>query len=114
MDESERLEFGKEIRAMRRGQDLNQEALAEKAGVSVRTIRNLEGGHNEPQPGKLACVLDALGYRRPDKPWDDSIEAFLQMVGWRLSRLEPPERTALIGRLTLIVIGEETSPNGSD
>lgn len=113
MDESERIEFGAEISAMRHGQGLSQKQLAKKAGVSLRTVGNLEAGRHEPQAGKLAAVLDALGYRRPERPWDDSVDAFLQMVGWRLMRLEPPARADLIGRITLLAIGDDSSPNGS-
>jgi len=110
MDESERREFGAEIRAMRRGQGLTQFELAAKADVGVRTIRNIEAGRHEPQAGSLGAILDALNYHRPEKPWDESVEALLQMIGWRLSRLDPQRRTEMIGRLTLLAIGDD--PNG--
>lgn len=106
MDASDRKELGAEIRAMRAGQNLSQKQLAEKADVSVRAIRNLEAGRTKMQPGNLGAVLDALGYQRPEQPWDDSVDAFLQMVGWRLTRLSPDARTSMIGRITLMLISD--------
>lgn len=92
MDDAERKEFGLEIRAMRRGKDWTQQQLADVAHVSVRTVRNLEAGRVEMQPGNLSAVLDALGYKRIPKPWDDDVEAALMMWGFRLSRLDSATR----------------------
>lgn len=107
MDESERKEFGLEIQAMRRGQNLTQEELATRASVSLRTIRNLEAGKNELQAGNLSRVLDVLGYKRPSKPWDEDVEAALMMWGYRLSRLGRKARTKRIHQVTEIMLQSE-------
>ena len=44
----------------RRG--LTAKALAEKAGVSVDTIKRLEQGRNEPEPYTVGKLSQALGY----------------------------------------------------
>lgn len=107
MDESERKEFGREIRAMRAGKGLTQKDLAARAGVGVRTIRNLEAGRNELQPGNLQSVLDALGYQRPGKPWDNKIEAALQMWGYRLHAVKsrsPEVSTRVVSVVTALML----------
>ena len=40
---------------------MSQEQLADAAGVSLKTITNIETGATTPQNGKLVAVLDALG-----------------------------------------------------
>ncbi|WP_018348782.1 ATP-binding protein [Longispora albida] len=40
---------------------LTQEELAERSGVSVRTIRNLEAGRGKPRQSSLRALCDALG-----------------------------------------------------
>lgn len=108
MNEQERIEFGHEIRAMRKGQAITQEELADRAGVGLRTIRNLEAGRVELQPGNLAAVLDALGYRRPPRPWDDEVEGVITMIGYKLAELDTDARAYMVGRLTLIVLGRSS------
>jgi len=47
---------------IRRGElGLTQDALAAKAGVSVRTIRSLEAGRTWPQARSLAAIARVLG-----------------------------------------------------
>jgi tetratricopeptide (TPR) repeat protein/transcriptional regulator with XRE-family HTH domain len=49
------------LRSLRRAKGLSQEELAERAGLSVRAIRNLERGRIEcPHPGSLQRLADAL------------------------------------------------------
>jgi predicted ATPase/transcriptional regulator with XRE-family HTH domain len=54
------------VRRYRRLAGLSQEALAERAGVSTRTISDLERGLKTPQPQTLRLVADALGLERAD------------------------------------------------
>ena len=49
------------VRAHRARLRLTQEQLAERAGLSVRTLRNLEGGRiRRPYPDTIRRVADAL------------------------------------------------------
>lgn len=53
---------GSRLRAARRGRGLTQEALAERAGVSVELIGKLERGkHETPRIGSLTSLSNALG-----------------------------------------------------
>lgn len=100
-----REDFAAEIRAKRKGMRLTQQELAERAGVSRKTVVNIEAGRVIPQQGSLALILEALNYQgQGERPWDDDVDAFLQMVGYRLARLSAEERVAMIDRITRIVI----------
>lgn len=105
MDEQERQQLASEVRAMRRGLGLSQNKLAERAGVAPRTVRNLESGKVKTQPGHLDQILRAVGYVKPiPRPWDDEVEAFLQILGYRLSRVSHEERENLIAAMTRLAI----------
>jgi predicted ATPase/transcriptional regulator with XRE-family HTH domain len=54
-------EFGEMVAELRRMLGLTQEALAERSGISVRTIRNLEGGRTgRPRSASVTLLADAL------------------------------------------------------
>ncbi|NKY57654.1 helix-turn-helix domain-containing protein [Nocardia flavorosea] len=59
MNEAERI--GGEIRAARRRYRLTQEQLAELAGTSTRTVRDIEHGTGATSVGTVAEVADVLG-----------------------------------------------------
>jgi transcriptional regulator with XRE-family HTH domain len=53
--------FGTRLRLCRQSTGLSQEVLAERAGLSVRAVRNLERGRiSAPHPGSLRRLADAL------------------------------------------------------
>jgi transcriptional regulator with XRE-family HTH domain len=54
--------LGDRIRRLRKNRGLNQRATAEKAGVSEKSLRNLEGGHGSTIETLLRVLksLDAL------------------------------------------------------
>ena len=55
-------ETGSVVRRLRLRAGLTQEGLADRSGVSVRTIRGLETGHRRnPQLASLVQLADALG-----------------------------------------------------
>ncbi|MFI1464970.1 helix-turn-helix domain-containing protein [Nocardia carnea] len=53
--------IGAEIRAARRRYQLTQEQLAELAGTSTRTVRDIEHGTGTTGVGTVAEVADVLG-----------------------------------------------------
>jgi tetratricopeptide (TPR) repeat protein/transcriptional regulator with XRE-family HTH domain len=54
--------FSRQVRAHRRRLGMTQEELAARAGVSVRSIRNLEAGRiGRPRPGTARLLADAFG-----------------------------------------------------
>jgi tetratricopeptide (TPR) repeat protein/transcriptional regulator with XRE-family HTH domain len=52
--------FGAWLRSCRQSAGLSQEALAGRAGLSVRALRNLECGRTGPHPGSMCRLADAL------------------------------------------------------
>ncbi len=59
-------EFGIRLRSCRRSAGLSQQELAERSGLSVRTISDLERGRTRfPYQDSLARLADALGLRSP-------------------------------------------------
>src|ERR1700678_3409268 len=71
--------FGMRLSACRRSAGLTQQELADRSGLSVRAISNLELGRvRTPHPGTVRRLADALGLD------GDSREAFLAAAGRRL------------------------------
>ena len=55
-------QFGVLLRQLRRQAGLSQEALAQRAGVGIRTVRGLETGERtNPNVDTLRALADALG-----------------------------------------------------
>ena len=50
----------------RKLQGLSQDKLAEKAGISIRTLQRIEKNEVNPQPYTLGCLADALGIQIED------------------------------------------------
>jgi len=46
---------------------LTQEALAERAGISARSVQAIEGGTNKPHPDTARRLADALGLMRDER-----------------------------------------------
>jgi transcriptional regulator with XRE-family HTH domain len=57
------ISFAELLRRHRLAADLTQEALAERAAMSERSIRSLERGENRPQKDTLSRLAAALGLR---------------------------------------------------
>jgi predicted ATPase/transcriptional regulator with XRE-family HTH domain len=60
--------FGAQLRVLRARAGLTQEALAERAGLGVATLKALEGDQRQrPHPQTLALLADALGLTPEDR-----------------------------------------------
>jgi tetratricopeptide (TPR) repeat protein/DNA-binding XRE family transcriptional regulator len=59
--------FGALLLAWRVWAGLTQELLAERSGLSARTIRDLERGRARPRAATVRLLGDALGLRGPDR-----------------------------------------------
>ncbi|WP_268253227.1 helix-turn-helix transcriptional regulator [Streptomyces subrutilus] len=61
-------DLGTLLRALRDGADLTQEQVAERSGVSVRTIRRLESGRStNHRMGTVSLLADALDLGAEDR-----------------------------------------------
>jgi TolB-like protein len=54
-------EHGRALGERRRQRGVTQEALAEAAGVALKTIKNLEHGERQPRASTLQLIAEALG-----------------------------------------------------
>src|ERR687886_343145 len=87
MDTDDALALGRLLRAQRERRGLTQEVLAERAGagLSVRTISNIERGHTRPYRHTLEALAGALGL--------GAAERAALLAAWR-SRPAPPSAAA--------------------
>ena len=84
--------FGSHLRACRRAAGLSQQELAERAGLSIRTIGNLERGASKwPYRDSLHRLADALGLR------DEARAEFIAAAGRRLAAEAAPGGTSPAG-----------------
>src|SRR5260370_19184449 len=89
MDSGHTLAFGTLLRRARRAAGLTQEEMAERAGVGVRTISDLERGvSHTPHTDTVARLAKALGVQGTDRG------AFVAAAG----RLRAPASLAQPGR----------------
>lgn len=59
--------FAELLQRWRQQVDLTQEKLAERSGVSERTIRNIEGGRTTPRPATMLTLANALPLTPADR-----------------------------------------------
>jgi transcriptional regulator with XRE-family HTH domain len=60
--------FGNRLRDLRRSSGLSQQELAERSGMSIRAISNLESGRTRwPYPGSVGRLADALALRDAER-----------------------------------------------
>ncbi|AJT63060.1 hypothetical protein T261_1374 [Streptomyces lydicus] len=91
-------EFSALLRRLRREAGMTQEALAERAGVGVRTIRGLETGERaDPRVTTVRLLADALGLSPEER--EDLLAAAVRRAG---GESRPDEST-----------GEGSRPEGS-
>jgi tetratricopeptide (TPR) repeat protein/transcriptional regulator with XRE-family HTH domain len=57
--------FGTVLRELRHRAMMSQEQLAERCGLSVRTVRNLEAGRTAPRATTVRLLVEGLGADRP-------------------------------------------------
>jgi transcriptional regulator with XRE-family HTH domain len=88
---SEEMEvgLGEKLKALRLSRNLDQKTLAERAGVSVRALRNLEGGQGSTLR-TLVSVLRALGRHE----WLDTIAPVASINPLALTREAQPRQRA--------------------
>jgi transcriptional regulator with XRE-family HTH domain len=77
-----RKQFGRILRGMRRAQNLTQEGLAERAGMDVTYLSDLERGKWNPSLAMIVDLARGLGVHPSDLLRDLRLE----------SRTSPPPR----------------------
>ncbi len=97
--------LGDRLRAHRRSAGISQQELAERSGLTVRMISNLESGRTRwPFPNSLRRLADALGL-------DEATRA--EFLGAAQRRLRPAAAPARPGPSTGRAAGQSTGPAGA-
>jgi transcriptional regulator with XRE-family HTH domain len=60
------MPFGEKLQRLREQAGLSQSGLADKAGLSVRSIQNWEQGHRGPSAQAVLALAKALGIAAED------------------------------------------------
>jgi len=82
-------ELGRQLRSLRLRQDLDQRTLAERAGVALNVVKNLEAGKGSTV-SSLIRVLRALG--RAD--WLSSLSPTVSISPMQMLKAKPVRRRA--------------------
>lgn len=101
---TETHKIAEQIRSARRERGWTQAELAQRAGVSTRSVQAAEAGTVKPQPGNLDSLRRVLelGADADDtrEAWDGYIHVVLDIIGHMLSTYPPEERQAVVFELT--------------
>lgn len=104
--EQERVRLAAMIGPQRKSLGLKQSDLADRAGVSVRTIGNIERGETVPQADRLVRLLVALGlYDDAANNFTIETRAWLTQVG-QLIELIPEGPRAHVMVETVVQLGK--------
>lgn len=104
----EQPDYAELVRQRRAEMGMTQLQLAEKAGVSPRSVQNLEARTTKPQPNKLRAILRAVGVDEGGEEiaevtrssWRPSTQVALDMLGAYLDSLPEDEAVEVIADLT--------------
>lgn len=97
------------VRNARKRKRWRQEDLAERAGVSLGVVNNLERRKTRPQPANERKILTALGIETPEdaaqndeerREWPRDVAVFLDVMGLFLSGTPEAARADIIHDLT--------------
>jgi predicted ATPase/DNA-binding XRE family transcriptional regulator len=100
----ERADFGELLRRYRLAAGLTQEALAERTGLSVRGLSDLErGARRTPQPSTVRRLAQALDLSEAERADLQAVRDRRPVVGVKPARRQPPSSlpaplTGFVGR----------------
>lgn len=96
MSTAKRRELASRVKDLRQGMNLEQEQLAELAGVSRQTISNIERGENVPQGKTLAKVLTVLGVETEAVEFAEQTEQWLVTIGTLIESIPDARRASAV------------------
>jgi transcriptional regulator with XRE-family HTH domain len=91
----DRLSYGVILADLIERSDLQQKELADAAGVTARTIRNIVQGKTAPQADKIIALMLALGVD-VDGGDDLDVRPFTKMLAPVIRRIDPDHRAAAV------------------
>lgn len=101
--QQERLLYGQLVADIRRDKGLTQEALAERSGVTSRTIRNIETGQAAGQADKLIRLFIALDVDLDGTLWTTDVHRYTSMLAPLIHAIDPDHRLGVVGELMPIL-----------
>lgn len=104
MDEQTRKAYASKIKQARVAAGLRQEELADIAGVSRRTIGNIERGTVVPQSAVLRRLMTALDMApHPGDHLPDWVDEYMQIIAPLIMSIQQPERGEVMRRVILLL-----------
>jgi len=94
--QQERLLYGQLIADIRADKGMTQETLAERSGVTSRTIRNIENGDNAGQADKLIRLFIALDIDLDGTLWTADTHRYTSMLAPLIQAIHPDYRLAAV------------------
>lgn len=97
------------VRTARKRKRWGQQELADKAGVSLGVVSNLERVKTRPQPANVRSILTALGIETPEdaaqndeerRAWPSDVAVFLDVMGLFLTAVPEKQRAEIIHDMT--------------
>lgn len=111
--QQERLLYGGLIADIRKDKGMTQESLAERSGVTSRTIRNIEGGENAGQADKLIRLFIALDIDLDGTLWTADVHRYTSMLAPLIHAIHPDHRLAAVTDLMPVLTrAVQAHPNG--
>lgn len=112
--QQERLLYGQLIADIRKDKGMTQEALAERSGVTSRTIRSIELGDTAGQADKLTRLFIALDIDLDGTLWTVDIHRYTSMLAPLIHAIHPDYRLAAVTDLMPVLSrAVQAHPNGS-
>ena len=110
MNTNERQALTAAIIAERRRQGMTQSDLADAAGVSRKTIGNIESGRSLGQVAVLERLAKVLGIVPADADYDQSTKQLLAVIGPLIQRIPEERRAAPVSRCVTILADAAQAP----
>lgn len=116
MHEEERVALGQRVRNARKQLRLTQQQLADRAGVSLGVISNLEGGRTVPQGANRRAIARALEAdvfedqvaQSTRDLWSTDVQVFTDVLGQYLSGLDAEARADQVAKWMSDIVNART------
>lgn len=122
MNTEERTALAERARLARKRLKLTQQEVADKAGVSLGVIGNLENGKTVPQGANRRAIAQALAEdvfgdniaQSTRDLWPGDVQVFTDVLGQYLASLDPDARARQVSQwMSDIMLGHGPTPTGS-
>lgn len=112
--QQERLSYGAYVKEMRTKLEITQEELAEAAGITSRTLSNIENQKTAGQADKLVRIFRALGIELEYPAWSQETQSYIAMIAPLLEKINPVKRLAVMQEVLTLLADEIETADSSD